>query len=158
MSEQRVLSPEDASCRDLDRILPRLREAGRGGSSACPASSTPTSSWKARCGRRARAAGGGGVRDEGAAGLAGDRRRGALAGRVQRTLIEASRSAGHIEAVVETGGPATLAVRLRLDRHGRRAPRGRGPHAAGRMSVPVPAPRPRGPRSGPGDAPAFCWR
>lgn len=148
VSEQRVLSPEDASCRDLDRILPRLREAGvrrvlsvsrlEHPDLVLEGTLRPARTAPLEVGVYATKAPRDWLEIDGGAPSPG-----APGGRV----IEASRSAGHIEAVVETGGPATLAVgegwapgwTAMVDARPvdvARTPRGR-------MSVPVPGGRSR---------------
>jgi hypothetical protein len=111
VSEQRVLSPDEASCRDLDRILPRLQDAGVRWvlsvspldhpdlvpeSTLQPARAMPLE-VRVYATRRPRPW----LEVDSPAPAPGAPR-----GRV----IEASRSVGRIVAVVETGGPAALAV------------------------------------------------
>jgi hypothetical protein len=146
--EPRVLSPEEASCRDLDRILPRLRAAGvRRVMSASPLEHPELVPELTL--RPARVA----PLEVRVYGVRGPRpwlevvREGAARGPGEDRVGAASRSASRIEAVVEAGGPATLLVRegwapgwtARAD--GRPKALVRTPD--GRMSVAVPAGRSR---------------
>jgi hypothetical protein len=109
--QERVLSPDEASCRDLDRILPRLREAGVRRVVSTSVLSHPDLVHE-RTLRPARAAPLE-VRVYAVEGplpllrvVASASGGAAIAGRVSAEI----RSAGRIEAVVEADQPATLIV------------------------------------------------
>lgn len=146
--EERVLSPEEASCRDLDGILPRLRAAGvRRVLSASPLDHPDLVPELALRPARAAPLEVRVYATRGARPWLEVERPANTPGPPGERVVEASRAASRVEAVIEAAAPATLVVRegwapgWRATVDGRPVGVARTPD--GHLSLPVPRGRSR---------------